>query len=154
MVSQRPRRRRRQAVAVSSNEYGKLLVQIRKDEMDLSQDAFARLLHVKRETVSRWENGILKVAPGPETLALLSRISGHSVPEFLIAIGFDLSPLIIDGQTTIPERLAQLRGGVLRPDEAELLALYRRLPQAFRRVVIRQVHAALPDPEGEPGADA
>lgn len=140
---------------MESNAFGRLVYKIRWDEMGLIQEHFASLIDVSRETVSRWEAGKLKTTPSPANLARLATVSGHIVPEFLIAIGFDLSPLIDDGNnTTLTERLALLRAASLSEFESGLISDVRRLPPVLQRVVERQIHAALVVTAGLPDANA
>jgi transcriptional regulator with XRE-family HTH domain len=138
-------RQGRRASAVVTNDYGDLLAKIR-DEMGWTQSEFADAVGLSRETISRAERGAIKVPPGPETLSRMANISGHTVAEFLVALHYDLTPLLPDGATPTAERLALLRAGTLAADEEELVVRYRRLPSPLRRVILRQVDATLPDP--------
>lgn len=59
---------------------GKRIIQIRK-EHHLSQEEFAKKLHVTRQAVSRWETG--ETTPNIETLKQLSHLFHISIDELL-----------------------------------------------------------------------
>ena len=50
-------------------------------EQGISQETLAELVHVSRQTVSKWENGVVR--PSADNLAALSKVFGLPVDAFL-----------------------------------------------------------------------
>lgn len=132
--------------------WGGLITQARQAAGRTQLDLAGRL-HLKRETLSRWERDMLTDMPPAELLQkLCEELPQLSELELLVSRGY------LKGLVDIAGNIAPTEGAALAAslsdEEVKLVRTFRRLTPILRRVVLRQVQAALLPPPRFLGAES
>ena len=69
-------------------------------EQGISQETLAELVNVSRQTVSKWENGVVR--PSADNLAALSKVFGLPVDAFLKDNWTPPEPVIVEVPVEVP----------------------------------------------------